>query len=226
MALMHHKLRIEPLNSSLPEVSVMFNPNSYSIGKSVSWGPPRLPFGGGGDTDRSVNAPTLVFGGGGSRTLSLELFFDVTEPVDGGLFYTDVRHRTDEIVAMTRIDPKLGRPPVCRVSWGNNAVSLDFPFTGVITSLSQNFTLFRPTGEPVRATLSVSFLEFLDPEVDQHLTDPELTTYVVRRGDSLPNIAAQMYGDATLWRVIAQANAIVDPRRLATGATLTIPKLD
>jgi hypothetical protein len=219
------KLRIKPLGCSLPEVSVMFNPNSYSIGKSVSWSPPHLPFGRGGETDRSVNAPTLVFGGGGSRTLGLELFFDVTEPVDG-LVITDVRRKTNAIVQLTRIEPKLGRPPACQVYWGDAPANSDFPFTGVITSLSQQFTLFRPTGEPVRANLSVSFLEFLDPEKDQRLTDPELTTYVVRRGDTLPAIAAGMYGDAALWRVIAQANGIVDPRRLAIGATLTIPKLD
>jgi hypothetical protein len=218
------KLVIRPLPpSELPAVSVMFNPNTYSIGKSVSWSPPRLPFGGGGETDRSVNAPTLVFGGGGSRTLGLELFFDVTEPVDG-MVVKDVRSETDAIVQLTRIEPKLARPPVCQVAWGQ--ANSDFPFTGVITSLSQQFTLFRPTGEPVRANLSVSFLEYLDPEKDQRLTDPELTTYVVRRGDTLPGVAAQMYGDAALWRIIAVANDVVDPRRLDPGARLTIPKLD
>ena len=162
---------------------------------------------------------------GGSRTLSLELFFDVTEPLDG-VRVNDVRRRTNAVVELTRIEPKLGRPPVCQVSWGSAPANSDFPFTGVVTSLSQQFTLFRATGEPVRATLGVSFLEFLDPEKDQRLTDPELTTHVVRRGDTLAGIAAQMYGDAALWRVIARANAIVDPRVLATGATLTIPKLD
>ena len=223
------KLRIRPLPpSSLPEVSVMFNPNTYSIGKSVTWAPPQLPAGSAASTaqtDRSVNAPTLVFGGGGSRTLTLDLFFDVTEAVDG-LVVSDVRRRTNAIVDLTRIEPKLGRPPVCQVSWGSAPTNSDFPFTGVITSLSQQFTLFRSTGEPVRANLGVTFLEFLDPEKDQRLTDPELTTCVVRRGDTLPGIAAAMYGDPALWRVIARANDIIDPRRLQTGMTLTIPKMD
>jgi hypothetical protein len=220
------KLRITPLPpSSLPEVSVMFNPNSYSISKGVSWGPPYLSFGFGGDTDRSVNAPTLVFGGGGSRQLSLELFFDVTEAIDG-VTVNDVRQRTNAIVALTRIEPKQGRPPVCNVSWGSAPVNSDFPFTGVITSLSQRFTLFRSTGEPVRAELSVTFLEFLDPEKDQRLTDPELTTRIVKRGDTLPNIAAEIYGNPALWRVIAEANGIDNPRALSVGVTLTIPKVD
>jgi hypothetical protein len=220
------KLLITPLKpSALPEVAVMFNPASYSISKDVSWGPARFAGGDGGDTDRSVNAPTLVFGGGGSRVLSLELFFDVTEPL-GGVAIKDVRSKTGAIVALTRIEPKQGRPPVCLVSWGGNPPpNSDFPFTGVVTGLSQQFTMFRSTGEPVRATLNVTFLEFLDPEKDQRITDPELTTRVVSQGDSLPNIAADVYGDPSLWRVIATANEIDDPRRLPIGRTLTIPKL-
>jgi hypothetical protein len=222
----HRKLHIHPMHpSELPDVSVMFNPNSYAIGKAVSWSPPWLPFGARGETDRSVNAPSLVFGGGGSRTLSLELFFDVTEPVDGRVV-EDVRQETDAIVRLTRIERKLGRPPVCRVAWGDDGTSLDFPFVGVITGLSQNFTLFSSSGAPLRATLGLSFLEYLDPRKDQILTDPELTTYVVRRGDTLPGIAAALYGDAAKWRVIAEANDVVDARRLPVGATLTIPQVD
>ena len=220
----HRKLLITPLTEALSAISVMFNPSSYSISKSVTWSTPGSAFGKGSDTDRSVNAPTLVFGGGGSRQLSLELFFDVTEPVDGRTI-RDVREKTDAIVALTRIDPKQGRPPVCQVTWGDAPGRYDLPVTGVVTSLSQSFTLFRPTGEPVRATLSVTFLEFLDPGVDQRLTDPELTTRVVRGGDSLPNIAAEFYGDPRMWRVIAEANDLVDPQRLGIGQTLTIPKV-
>ena len=78
---MNEKLKITPLPpSKLKEIAVMFNPNSYSIEKSVSWD----SSGGAsaGATQRKFNAPALTFGGGGSRTLSLELFYDVTESGD------------------------------------------------------------------------------------------------------------------------------------------------
>ncbi len=219
------KLSIKPLSpSSLPEVTVMFNPTAYSVSKGVSWSPAAANRAGGSRTDRSVNAPTLVFGGGGSRQLNLELFFDVTEPVNG-VAVKDVRTKTNALVALTRIEPKQGRPPVCLVSWGSAPTGADFPFTGVVMSLSQQFTLFRSSGEPVRATVHVSFVEFLDPEKDQRITDPELTTRLVRQGDTLPNLAADFYGDPALWRVIARANDLDDPRRLPVGRTLTIPKL-
>ena len=199
----------------------MFNPNSYSIEKSVSWD----SSGGAsaGATQRKFNAPALTFGGGGSRTLSLELFYDVTESDER---VKDVRKETGKLVALTRImaDRKNPHPPVCKISWGKKIKNSDFPFTGVITSLTQRFTLFSRTGEPLRATVNVSFKEFLDPEKDLKDTDPELTTYVVKRGDTLASIAADIYGDPTLWRTIAEANRQDDPRRQRIGSVLTIPK--
>jgi len=219
------KLRIKPLPpSALPEISVLFNPNAYTIVKPVTWSVPQASSGSGGQTDRAVNAPTLVFGGGGSRQLTLELFFDVTEPIND-VPIADVRTLTNAIVALTRIESKQGRPPVCEISWGTAPVNSDFPFSGVVTNLTQRFTLFRNTGEPVRANLTVILSEFLDPEQDQRQTDPELTTRVVRRGDTVTSIAASVYGDASLWRVIAEANNLDDPRRPKIGRTLTIPKI-
>ena len=172
--------------------------------------------------ERQVNAPTVEFQGGGSRQLTLELFFDLTEEDNGA----DIRQKTNKIRALTRIERDEAHPRVCEVSWGDAPQGSDFPFIGVITSLTQNFTLFNREGKPLRANLSVTFLEFLARLVDKRQTDPELTTRIIRRGDSLSAIAAQIYGDPKLWRIIAQANQLDDPRNLETyiGRTFTIPK--
>lgn len=215
----------------LPEITVLFNPESYSISKSVSWSPPQNSGGSGGNTQRKVNAPTLTFGGGDSRQLTLELFFDVTQPIAAAgqpaATIQDVREETNKIVTLTRIERGEEQPRVCEVSWGQAPVDSDFPFIGVITSLTQKFTLFKPDGRPVRATLSITLKEFLDPELDQRKTDPELTTRVIRQADTLSKIAAEMYSDPTKWRVIADANRLSDPRNLNAfiGKPLTIPKL-
>lgn len=208
---------------------VMFNPESYSIAKSVTWSPPQTSGGGGNaKTQSKVNAPTISFGGGGSRQLSLDLFFDTTTPIDAkGQKISDVRQETNKIVVLTRIERDEDQPRVCEVSWGENPVGSDFPFIGVITSLTQKFTQFTREGKPVRANLTVSFVEFLDPELDKLRTDPELTTYVVKGGDRLSQIAAQLYNDPTRWRIIAETNNIDDPRHLdrLVGRRLTIPKI-
>jgi nucleoid-associated protein YgaU len=226
------KLRITPQPpSKLKEITVLFNPTSYSVGKEVEWKPPEPPTDESESqkaarTQRRVNAPGLEFKGGESRVLTLDLFFDVTETtlVDGKPV-VDVREITNHVVALTRIEPKQGKPPVCLVQWGSAPVGSDFPFKGVVTNLKQDFTLFRSTGEPVRAKLSATFTEFLPPQEDLLQTDPELTTRRVARGDSLQALAADIYRDPALWRVIAEANNLDDPRRLAVGQTLTIPKL-
>ena len=214
------KLKITPLdqngNPLLREsFKVQFNPNSYSILKTVQWS---------GSPQRSLNAPALTFGGGGSRTLTLNLFYDVTEPskdkpVD------DVREETNKMVGLTRIQRGLEHPPGVLVDWGSAPpTNSDFPFIGVVTQLTQAFKLFSSDGKPIRADLTVVFTEFLYPEKDQKKTDPEFTTRLVKRGDSLSGIAAASYRDPSLWRILAEANNLDDPRRIPVGLRLSIPK--
>jgi nucleoid-associated protein YgaU len=212
------KLTITPEpESNLEPIEVLFNPNTYSISKTILWS---------GKTERNVNAPELTFSGGESRSLSLDFFFDTTEETDDAK--KDVRNLTNKIVKLTRIardikpDP---RPPICTVSWGKQPpVGSDFPFTGVVTQLTQSFNLFLPDGRPVRANLTVKFTEFLDSKRGKLETDPDFTTRLIKRGDTLSSIAGEVYRDPTMWRVIAEANRLDDPRRVSVGLRLQIPK--
>ena len=212
------KLKITPRDRDYNEIEVMFNPTSYSISKSVNYTP---------QTRRNLNAPLLSFGGGGSRTLTLKLFFDVTEyPTVRGRTIRDVRKLTNELVELTRIGRNKNHPPVCDVSWGAAApANSDFPFGGVVSDLEQEFTLFDRSGRPLRANVTISFTEFLMWEEDWRKTDPDFSTRVVGRDDTLSGIAAEVYADARQWRVIAEANGIDDPRRLEPGQILRLPKL-
>ncbi len=225
------KIEITPLDKDGNRVEgkafkVLFNPNAYSITKTVTWSPIGAAGSGGAQTDRKVDAPPLTYGGGASRSLSLELFYDVTEPING-VTIDDVREKTNEIVKLTLIQRELKRPPAVQISWGAAPpANSDFPFTGVVSTLTQRFTLFGSDGKPLRATLNVTFTEFLDPELNQRQTDPEFTTRRLKRGDTLSGIAAEVYRNPTLWRLIAEANNLDDPRHLTIGQTLAIPKHD
>jgi nucleoid-associated protein YgaU len=228
------KLTITPLAKKgksyqqLPDILVMFNPESYSISKSVKWDTPSNSSSGSQtSTQNRLNAPIIAFGGGDSRQLSLELFFDVTGQVDRqGRLTTveDVREDTNKIVDLTKIQRDEDQPRVCRIFWGKSPDNSDFPFTGVITSLTQKFTQFNRNGSPVRANLTLTFKEFLDPELDRRQTDPELTTHILHGGETLSSIAANFYEDPRQWRIIAKSNQIDDPRRLKVGQILSIPK--
>jgi nucleoid-associated protein YgaU len=205
---------------SADPIEVLFNPNTYTITKQVTWIPSSAATVGGSGTDLKTNAPTISFGGGHSRLLSLQLFFDTTESPS---VTRDVRSLTDPIVRLTRIARKKGQPPVCTVLWGVQKTE-DFPFVGIVSALEQHFILFDQSGRPLRATLDVTFTEFLNRDDDERLTDPETTTRIVRRGDSLASIAADVYGDPSEWRLIAQANGIEDPLAVPVGSKLTVPK--
>jgi nucleoid-associated protein YgaU len=208
----------------LPEggipIEVMFNPNSYTITKGVAWNPSTSMASGGATTDINTNAPTTAFGGGDSRILELELFFDSTELNE---VTRDVRLQTDQIVRLTRIARKQAQPPVCTVLWGVQK-SEDFPFVGTVSRLVQRFVLFDQIGRPLRAILNVEMTEFLNRDDDERITDPETSSRIVRRGDSLANIAADVYGDPAQWRRIATANGIENPLDVPPGSKLTLPR--
>jgi nucleoid-associated protein YgaU len=53
------------------------------------------------------------------------------------------------------------------------------------------------------------------------------TVRAIKAGDRLPVIAAEVYGDPRLWRLIAEANEIDDPLRFPTpqdvGRVILVP---
>jgi nucleoid-associated protein YgaU len=180
-------------------------------------------------------------------TLTLELFFDTYEEDRAGVGIgqsivhnikgtplaifpgarrsaLSVTKYTEEVAKLARIDRELHHPPICRIQWGT------FPlFEGVLTSLIQKFTLFQADGTPVRATLTCIFKQYTSYQ--ERIRDLDLRsadvpkTHTVRRGDTLSSIAALEYGDPGLWRHIARANQIINPRNLMPGQILQVPKL-
>ncbi|HEX8242480.1 MAG TPA: LysM peptidoglycan-binding domain-containing protein [Longimicrobium sp.] len=196
----------------------MFNPNTVTLAKTVNW------------TDQGGKRrdhPRTQFEGGASRTLTLSLFFDSYEAGDAD---KDVRKHTKKVADLARFDGNLHRPPVCLVSWGPTSAEYDLPFQGVVSSLTQKFTMFTADGTPVRATVDVTFKEYEKPLRQDQRSPPSSPdrrrTRAVKRGDSLWSIAADVYEDPAQWRPIADANGIANPRELVPGSELIIPALE
>ncbi|MDW4909509.1 LysM peptidoglycan-binding domain-containing protein [Streptomyces sp. ADMS] len=218
-------------------IEALFNPHEISRSRSVTWEA----------SDPAWGAWTWSglqheFGAVQPATLSLELFFDTYESRASASAWaratsfvtppnpfqtgdaTDVTALTSRVARLAEVDTELHRPPQCTLSWGEFSEI----FTGVLTRLDERFTMFLPDGTPVRATLSCSFVESL---TDAQLRERELhsadvdKTWTVRRNDTLHSIAAAEYRDPRLWRHIASANGIVNPRDLRPGMVLTIPRL-
>jgi|SRR5579859_5440779 len=199
-----------------PPITCMFNPKEYSFQKQNQWQQGKTP---------AKNTPQLEFSGGSPATLQMQLFFDTYATQE------DVRaNYTDALWELMMIDPSLkdkkskkGRPPRVRFQWGES-----WSFEAVITSLKQQFTLFLGTGTPVRATVDVSFQQVTDTSQlrPQNPTSGGVggeRVWRVNAGDSLSWIAYQEYGDATMWRLIADANRMSRVRDLQPGTLLVIP---
>lgn len=215
------KAIIEVSRSSEPKtIKVLFNPNEYNLqtGSNYSW-----------KTIPGLQSPIAQFVSGEAATLTMELFFDTYERLpdesDSGSYDTrDVRRFTDQILNLTQVDNDLHAPPVCRFLWG----PLDFK--GVVEKVSQRFTMFLESGIPVRATLNVTFRKVLGM-TEQYQETPRQSAdrtkqKTLKQGEQLWMIAAEEYEDPGMWRPIAEANGIDNPRRLATGRKLIIPRLE
>jgi nucleoid-associated protein YgaU len=204
-------------------VQALFNPSEISLTRSAQWGQRHAV----SQVGQLAAAVIQEFYTVEADGISLDLFFDTYEIRSGTVIGlragSDVRRYTGRIAELLSIDSELHRPPVCRLQWG----AFDI-FTGVLTGLSERFTLFLPDGTPVRATLSCEFAQVTSvahARVGELHSSDVIRTRLVRRDDTLQSLAADEYGDAALWRPIALANGIVSPRSLRPGTMLMIPSL-
>jgi hypothetical protein len=191
-----------------PKIKALFNPTEYTLAKTNQIAEAAVP---------GLEAPILQYIHGNTRTLDMDLYFDTYE--EG----TDVRNATNPVYHLLWIDPGTHAPPICDLKWGS------FTFHCVVDHVSGRFTLFLPDGTPVRATLSVTFKEFIDIDalvkVQPTQSADHRKTRVVKFGDRIDNIANEEYGDPAKWRPIAEANDMDDPDQLEPGHVLVIPAL-
>jgi len=201
-------------------IAVQFNPTEYGIDRGASYAELAVP---------GLRTPLLQFVRGEAQTLSLELFLDGTDQragaalVGGSAPDDSVEGRLKKLRQFVEIDPDLHAPPVCLFQWR------DVKFHGVVTSFKEKYTLFDRTGAILRARLTVSLKSYEAVEVqlrELKLKSPDRTRVrVVREGETLAAIAAEVYGDPRLWRVLAEANTIDRPRFVPAGTPLHIPAL-
>lgn len=195
-------------------VTCMFNPYEYTVSKSNSFNE---------KPKRDADVPAVEFVKAGPQTLQLNLTFDTYETDQ------DVSQETRKLwklmMTKTHKDSQRGKksePPQVAFEWGS------FQFVAYITSMTQKFTLFRKNGMPVRAQVNVTFTQYTDVE-DYKPQNPTSGAgeheqiWRITAGDRLDMIAAEIYGDATKWRLIADYNKIGNPLNLHAGARLRIP---
>jgi hypothetical protein len=200
------------------EVFTQFNPTEYSRAKGAQIAEIPIP---------GIDSPILQFVRGQTETLSMELFFDTTEFGTGeGPGVVDVRTLTGPVYQLVKMQSKTHAPPRVIVHLGPQN-----SFRAIIENVQQKFTLFNPKRIPLRAMVTVAFKEY--KTLEEQLLELNLQSAdhsklrTIRGGDTISQIAFEEYGDASLWRLIAQdpANAriLTNLRKLPPGELLLIP---
>jgi hypothetical protein len=202
-------------------IKCAFNPNSYTVSKTNVWNFKPT-------TGRDL--PDAEFGGGLPRRTTLSLLLDVS------LLAPDqsVKDTANKLLKMMETGGQGGGgggsvPAFVTFRWG----AVELP-QSVPVSLTIQYVLFHPNGEPMRATvdLELAQAEKASTASSSSASRPQNPTtraeqgrrmHHVRDGDSLPAIAYEAYRDPTRWRDIAKANDIDDPLHLRRGSVLAIP---
>jgi hypothetical protein len=196
-------------------IPLQFNPNKLALTKSTEWR--RKPA-------RMASESALPeFVGSGPRSLDVEVFLDATAKHDNSVEQKVERLMLGCVPTPRSLAAKKPASPWIRFEWGTARTT---SFNGVLTSFSVNYSLFDVDGKPLRATCSLTLEEASTEAPGQNPTSGSREarrTHQVVAGDSLPQLAWREYGDATAWRVIAEANGIDDPFVLVPGRELLVP---
>ncbi|WP_039918559.1 CIS tube protein [Cellvibrio mixtus] len=114
-------------------------------------------------------------------------------------------------------------PPVVEVSWG------PLLFKARLESLDVKYTLFKPSGEPLRARVTLKFTAFTTTEEvfrSASMESPDLTHLVeVKAGDTLPLLCHRIYKDSSYYLAVAEFNHLRNFRELVPGQFLRFPPL-
>jgi nucleoid-associated protein YgaU len=109
------------------------------------------------------------------------------------------------------------------VLWGR------LSFYGRLTSFDIEYTLFRPSGAPLRAKANLSFQGYKNPQeatLEANMSSPDLShLVVVTEGDTLPLLCHRIYGDSRYYVEVARFNGLPTFRALKPGLTLHFPPL-
>jgi nucleoid-associated protein YgaU len=213
------KARLVTVDDKKDHLEFVFNPTQYSVSKAAKWNRPT--------TKGAPKTSAPEFAGTDPASVQMEVFFDRWETPDGDVS-KDVQ-KLFEWLKPTRKSHKdhKPQPPILAFDWGSHhALSW---FNGYLKSVNAKYTMFRQDGTPTRATASITLEEVPTEAEGQNPTSGGVAahrTHVTTAGDSLHSVAHREYGDAGLWRGLAEMNGIDDPMRVPAGTVLVLGDID
>jgi Contractile injection system tube protein len=202
------------VDSSRPAFEALINPSGYGHDFSIKYAKNQTLGQAGNEAKFHASQP---------EKLSLkELVLDGTGAVPGTT--KTVKEQVDALrdAVYTYVGTK-HEAPIVQVVWGS------LIFYGRVEGLKFDYTLFKPNGEPLRAKISLNFVEFTSAaEIvkEEAQSSPDLThLVVVKAGDTLPLLCDRIYRDGSYYLEVARINGLTSFRQLQAGSTLRFPPL-
>jgi len=159
----------------------------------------------------------------GDEHVSFALVLDGTGVVPPGASgkREDVRTQMKKLNAVTyQYQADTQEPPYVRLLWGS------LIFFGRLEALNVQYTLFKPSGEPLRARVDLNFLGAMSKEEAKLVSNREpeaaASSVTVVAGDTLPQLCADHCGDAAAAPAVARANNLPSLMAVTPGTTLTM----
>jgi nucleoid-associated protein YgaU len=201
-------------------IKVQFNPSEYSISRSSGFTKAHgIAAAAAADKETNSNEG-LYLSSAADSTFRAKLTLDgfakkgTTLEKDA----EDIANDVKKIKALVLVDETLHRPPTCTFHWGS------LFFRGYVTNVEEHYLMFSAEGKLLRATIDLTMRE-IDP-YKLSLESPDRSKRrLVIESTQISLLAEEAYHDPTLWRPIAEANNLNNPRRLKPGRALVIPPL-
>lgn len=198
---------------------VMINPAGYTHERKISYS--RLErFGGIGTPNRfsriepeEISFEEIVIDGTG-----------VVAPATASAVVPDVKTQIQTLSGVVyKYNGSFHEPTPVKLVWSSMV------FVGRLKSMSVNYTLFRPSGDPLRAKVKLSFAGMMSAQEEAaraNQSSPDLSHEVlVVEGDTLPLLCYRIYRDSNYYPEVAACNGLSNFRKLVPGTRLLFPPL-
>jgi hypothetical protein len=197
---------------------VMLNPSSYSHTYSIGYNKKEALGQSGSDTKFSGIKPEKV---------SFDIVIDGTGVVNqspSGKGSPEVKDQVKQLSDIVyKYDGSNHEPNHVRLLWGS------LIFFGRLESMTVDYTLFKPSGEPLRAKIKLAFSGFMSKEEEAlraNRSSPDLSHLIeVKAGDTLPMLCYRVYKDCSYYLEVAKVNDITNFRDIKPGSKLHFPPL-
>lgn len=198
---------------------VMLNPSAYSHQHAISY-----------NQKKSLGqlASESKFNAIEAETVSFDLVIDGTGVVNlpiAGKGSPDVKTQIEQLKDIVyAYVGDIHQPNHVRLLWGS------LIFFARLKSISVEYTLFKPSGEPLRAKVKLSFDGFMSKEEEAlraNRSSPDLSHIIeVKAGDTLPLLCYRVYKDCSYYLQVSKVNNITNFREIKPGDKLHFPPLN